>query len=151
MSHETWCVENCRQRDSSACGSHEHKELRQTIFVPEHLHKGTESMLTISELIGTRLGHGRRSSVEPCGRLAYERTCCCTNRVVRLHSSVGGGAVGVSGECLIGEPGVAAQLVKPYQAGSRERWGRGKRDIAETTTAEDVRHLSKMWPHLSKM
>ena len=46
------------------CGSHEHKELRQTIFVPEHLHKGTESMLTISELIGTGLGHGRRSSVE---------------------------------------------------------------------------------------
>ena len=69
-------VENELPTHSSAWRPRTHRVLQLTIFVSMHLHKGTESMPIISGLNGTRLGHGRCSSVGQRGRLAYERPSC---------------------------------------------------------------------------
>ena len=70
MSTRLLNVENELPTHSSAWRPRTHRVLQLTIFVSMHLHKGTESMPIISGLNGTRLGHGRCSSVGQRGRLA---------------------------------------------------------------------------------
>ena len=69
-------VEDELPTHSSAWRPRTHRVLQLTIFMSTHLHKGTESMPIISGLNGTRLGHGRCSSVGQRGRFAYERPSC---------------------------------------------------------------------------